>query len=172
MEYISRSFQGQRFIRIDIPAAPTYGVYISQFLGLVVPITFQQHLHMEYISLSFQGQWFRRFDIPAAPTYGVYISQFLELVVLITFQQHLYMEYISIGFQSQWFLRFDIPGAPTYGVNISQFLGLVVPKVQHSSSTYIWSIYLSSGSYKDFLDSWQLLTRKLLDQWFLLVKLK
>jgi hypothetical protein len=33
--------------------APVYGVYIIQILGLVVPMTFQQHLHMEYISLSF-----------------------------------------------------------------------------------------------------------------------
>jgi hypothetical protein len=37
----------------DIPTAPVYGVYIIQILGLVVPMTFQQHLHMEYISLSF-----------------------------------------------------------------------------------------------------------------------
>ena len=51
---------------------------------------------------------------------------------------------------------------------------------QHSSSTCIWSIYRSQyirysrarGSYQDFLDRGLLLTRKLLNQGFLLVKLK
>ena len=54
--------------------------------------------------------------------------------------------------------------------------------LQHSSSTCIWStcIYISQliqysracGSYQDFLDKRRLLTRKLLNQGFPLVKLK
>ena len=52
--------------------------------------------------------------------------------------------------------------------------------IRHSSSTCIWSIYISQliryaracGSYQDFLDRGLLLTRKLLNQGFLFVKLK
>ena len=49
---------------------------------------------------------------------------------------------------------------------------------QHSGSTCMWSIMsLSwysgvSGSYHDFLDRLLMLTRKLLDQWFLVFKLR
>jgi hypothetical protein len=48
------------------------------------------------------------------------------------------------------------PAAPAYGVDISQLIGYS----------------RACGSYKDFLDKVVLLTRKLLNQGFLLVKLK
>jgi hypothetical protein len=50
----------------------------------------------------------------------------------------------------------NIPAAPAYGVYISQL-------IRYSRA---------SGSYQDFLDRGLLLTRKLLNQGFLLVKLK
>ena len=82
----------------NIPAAPTYGVYISQFLGLVVPK--DRHSSGTYIwSIDLSvSRASGSYDIPAAPTYGVYISQFLGLVVPITLQEHLHMEYISLSF--------------------------------------------------------------------------
>jgi hypothetical protein len=52
-------------------------------------------------------------------------------------------------------VRCKIPTTPAYGVCISQL-------IRHSRSC---------GSYHDFLDRWLLLTRKLQNQWFLLVKL-
>jgi hypothetical protein len=66
--------------------------------------------------------------------------------------------------QKRWFqfshckhsIYSNIPTAPAYGVNISQL---------------IW-YSRACGSYEDFLDRGFLLTRKLLNQWFLLVKLK
>jgi hypothetical protein len=104
----------------NTPAAPTYGVYISQFLGLVVPKvrhSLSTYIWSIYLSVSrlvvpkvrhssSTHIWsiyllvFRAsgsYNIPAAPRYGVYISQFLGLVVPMTFQQHLYMEYISLS---------------------------------------------------------------------------
>ena len=82
----------------NIPAAPTYGVYISRFLGLVVHK--DRHSSGTYIwSIDLSvSRASGSYDIPAAPTYGVYISQFLRLMVPITFQEHLYMEYISLSF--------------------------------------------------------------------------
>jgi hypothetical protein len=50
----------------------------------------------------------------------------------------------------------NIPAAPVYGVYISQLI----------------RFSRACGSYQDFLDRGKLLTRKLLNQWFLLVKLK
>jgi hypothetical protein len=81
----------------NIPAAPSYGVYISQFLGLVVPKvrhTLRTYIWNIYLSISrlvvpkdrdssSTHIWsiylsvFRAsgsYNIPAAPTYGVYIS--------------------------------------------------------------------------------------------------
>ena len=54
------------------------------------------------------------------------------------------------------FIRSNIPAAPAYGVYISQL-------IRYSRAC---------GSYQDFLDRGLLLTRKLLNQGFLLVKLK
>jgi hypothetical protein len=54
------------------------------------------------------------------------------------------------------FICSNIPAAPAYGIYISQL-------IRYSSSC---------GSYQDFLDIGWVLTRKLLNQWFLLVKLK
>jgi hypothetical protein len=54
------------------------------------------------------------------------------------------------------FICSNIPAPPTYGVYISQLI--------RYSRTY--------GSYQDFLDRGLLLTRKLLNQGFLLVKLR
>ena len=54
------------------------------------------------------------------------------------------------------FLCSNIPAVPAYGVFIS-------PLIRYSRAC---------GSYQDFLDRELLLTRKLLNQWFLLVKLK
>ena len=54
------------------------------------------------------------------------------------------------------FICINIPAAPAYGVYISQL-------IQYSRAC---------GSYQDFLDRGLLLTRKLLNQGFLLVKLK
>jgi hypothetical protein len=54
------------------------------------------------------------------------------------------------------FICSNIPAAPAYGVYISQL-------IRYSRAC---------GSYQDFLDRWLLLTRKLLNQGFLLVKLK
>jgi hypothetical protein len=54
------------------------------------------------------------------------------------------------------FICSNIPAAPAYGVYISQM-------IRYSRAC---------GSYQDFLDRGLLLTRKLLNQWFLLVKLK
>ena len=54
------------------------------------------------------------------------------------------------------FICSNIPAAPAYGVCISQL-------IRYSRAC---------GSYQDFLDRRLLLTRKLLDQGFLLVKLK
>ena len=54
------------------------------------------------------------------------------------------------------FIFSSIPAAPTYGVEISQL-------IQYSRAC---------GSYQDFLDRGLLLTRTLLNQGFLLVKLK
>ena len=54
------------------------------------------------------------------------------------------------------FLCSSLPAAPAYGVYISQL-------IQYSRAC---------GSYQDFFDRALLLTRKLLNQWFLLVKLK
>ncbi len=50
----------------------------------------------------------------------------------------------------------NIPAAPVYGVYISQLI------------RYFWAC----GSYQDFLDRGLLLTRKLLNQGFLLINLK
>ena len=75
----------------NIRAAPTYGVYIFQFLGLVVPKdryssgTYIWSIHLSVSRAS------GSYDIPAAPVYGVYVSQFLRLVVPITLQEHLHM---------------------------------------------------------------------------------
>ena len=82
----------------NIRAAPTYGVYIFQFLGLVVPKdryssgTYIWSIHLSVSRAS------GSYSIPAAPLHGVYISQFQGLVVPMTFQQHLHMEYISLSF--------------------------------------------------------------------------
>jgi hypothetical protein len=54
------------------------------------------------------------------------------------------------------FICSNIPAAPAYGVYISQL-------IRYSRAC---------GSYQDFLDRGLLLTRKLLNQGFLLVKLK
>jgi hypothetical protein len=54
------------------------------------------------------------------------------------------------------FICSNIPAAPAYGVYLSQL-------IQYSRAC---------GSYQDFLDRGKLLTRKLLKQGFLLVKLK
>ena len=54
------------------------------------------------------------------------------------------------------FICSSIPAAPTYGVYISQLIRYC----------------RACGSYQDFVDRWWLLTRKLLNQGFLLVKLK
>jgi hypothetical protein len=54
------------------------------------------------------------------------------------------------------FICSNIPAVPAYGVYISQL-------IRYSRAC---------GSYQDFLDRGLLLTRKLLNQWFLLVKLK
>jgi len=54
------------------------------------------------------------------------------------------------------FICSNIPAAPAYGEYISQM-------IRYSRAC---------GSYQDFLDRGLLLTRKLLNQWFLLVKLK
>ena len=54
------------------------------------------------------------------------------------------------------FICSNSPAAPAYGVYISQM-------IRYSRAC---------GSYQDFLDRWLLLTRKLLNQGFLLVKLK
>jgi hypothetical protein len=54
------------------------------------------------------------------------------------------------------FIYSNIPAAPAYGVYISQM-------IRYSRAC---------GSYRDFLDRGLLLTRKLLNQGFLLVKLK
>jgi hypothetical protein len=54
------------------------------------------------------------------------------------------------------FICSNIPAAPAYGVYISQM-------IRYSRAC---------GSYQDFLDRGLLLTRKLTNQWFLLVKLK
>jgi hypothetical protein len=54
------------------------------------------------------------------------------------------------------FICSNIPAAPAYGVYISRLL------IRYSRVC---------GSYQDFLDRWLLLTRKLLNQGFLLVKL-
>jgi hypothetical protein len=54
------------------------------------------------------------------------------------------------------FICSNIPAAPTYGEYISQLIRLS----------------RACGSYQHFLNRGLLLTRKLLNQWFLLVKLK
>ena len=54
------------------------------------------------------------------------------------------------------FICSNIPAAPAYGVYLSQMI----------------RYYITCGSYKDILDRGLLLTRKLLNQEFLLVKLK
>jgi len=54
------------------------------------------------------------------------------------------------------FICNNIPAAPAYGVYISQLI----------------RYYRACDSYQDFLDRWLLLTRKLLNQGFLLVRLK
>jgi hypothetical protein len=54
------------------------------------------------------------------------------------------------------FICNNIPAAPAYGVYLSQII----------------RYYITCGSYQDILDSGLLLTRKLLNQEFLLVKLK
>jgi hypothetical protein len=54
------------------------------------------------------------------------------------------------------FICSNIPAAPAYGVYISQL-------IRYSRAC---------GSYQDFLDRWLLLSKKLLNQGFLLVKLK
>jgi len=54
------------------------------------------------------------------------------------------------------FICNNIPAASAYGVYISQLI--------RYSRVY--------GSYQDYLDRWLLLIMKLLNQWFLLVKLK
>jgi hypothetical protein len=54
------------------------------------------------------------------------------------------------------FIGSNIPSALAYGVYISQLI----------------RYFRARGSYQDFLDRWLLLTRKLLNQGFLLVKLK
>jgi hypothetical protein len=54
------------------------------------------------------------------------------------------------------FICSNIPAAPAYGVYISLLIGYS----------------RACGSYQDFLDRGLLLTRKLLNRWFLLVKLK
>jgi hypothetical protein len=54
------------------------------------------------------------------------------------------------------FICSSIPTAPAYGVYISQLI----------------RYFRACGSYQDFLDRGLLLTRKLLNQWFLFVKLK
>ena len=54
------------------------------------------------------------------------------------------------------FICSNIPAAPAYGVYISQLI----------------HYFRACGSYQDFLDRWMLLTRNLLNQGFLLVKLK
>ena len=54
------------------------------------------------------------------------------------------------------FICSNIPAAPAYGVYISQLI----------------RCYTAYGSYQDFLDRRLLLTRKLLNQGFLLVKMK
>jgi hypothetical protein len=57
---------------------------------------------------------------------------------------------------NQSIIRSNIPAAPAYGVYISQLI----------------RYYRACGSYQDFLDRGLLLTRKLLNQGFFLVKLK
>ena len=52
------------------------------------------------------------------------------------------------------FIRSNTPAAPVYGVYISQL------------------IQYSRASYQDIRDTWMLQTRKLLNQGFILVKLK
>jgi len=64
--------------------------------------------------------------------------------------------YFNFPIVSFPFICCNIPAAPAYGVYISQL---------------IW-YSRACGSYKDFLDRGLLLTRKLLNQGFLLVKLK
>ena len=54
------------------------------------------------------------------------------------------------------FICSNIPAAPAYGVYISQFI----------------RYYRACGTYQDFLDRGFVLTRKLLNQGFLLVQLK
>jgi hypothetical protein len=54
------------------------------------------------------------------------------------------------------FICSNIPAAPAYGVYISQLI----------------RYYRTCGTYQDFLDRGFVLTRKLLNQWFLLVQLK
>jgi uncharacterized membrane protein (DUF485 family) len=53
--YLSVDSIFQTFICSNIPAAPAYGVYLSQLIRYsrhLYVATFQQHLHIEYISLS------------------------------------------------------------------------------------------------------------------------
>jgi hypothetical protein len=54
------------------------------------------------------------------------------------------------------FICSNIPAAPAYGVYISQM-------IRYSRAC---------GSYQDFIDRWLVLRRKLLNQWFISVKLK
>jgi hypothetical protein len=152
------------FICNNIPAAPAYGVYISQLIQhsssiciwcihLSVDTTFQQHLHIVYTSLS----WY---NIPVAPVYGVCISQLIRhssstciwcihLSVDTTFQQQMHMVYSSLS----WY---DIPAAPAYGVYISQLMRYSI----------------ACCCYHGFLHIGLQLTRKLLKQGFPVVKLK
>ena len=65
-------------------------------------------------------------------------------------------EYFNFPMVNFPFICINIPAAPACGVYISQL-------IRYS---------IACGSYQDFLDRGLLLTRKLLNQWFLLVKLK
>jgi hypothetical protein len=65
-------------------------------------------------------------------------------------------DYFNFPIVSFPFICSNIPGAPAYGVYIYQL-------IRYSRAC---------GSYQDFLDRGLLLTRKLLNQGFLLVKLK
>ena len=70
-----------------------------------------------------------------------------------TLRQNKYFNFPIVNIS---FICSNIPETPAYGVYICQLI----------------RYYRACGSYQDFLDRGKLLTRKLLNQWFLLVKLK
>jgi hypothetical protein len=125
------------FICSSIPAAPAYGVYISQMIRYSSGTRRVNLVTNPVIS----REWGKNREV--LTTSGTYPWSFVTQI-------------FHNGQPSHGVICTNIPAAPAYGVYISQM---------------IW-YSRACGSYQDFLDRGLLLTRKLLNKGFLLVKLK